>query len=448
VTPFARIAGAVIFSGFAVLAGCAAPLASRPPEGSDTMNRIAESYVKLVLAVGQHDPDYVDAYYGPPQWRAEVEASKKPLAAIRTEAEGLLAQLAAQPPDAAGQDTGMLRLRHRYLTRQLQSLVARADQLAGRKMTFDEESKALYDAVAPTYSASHFQEIVDQLGALLPAKDPDDGSLADRLERFRRGFAIPPERLSSVFDAAVAECRRRTREHIQLPADESFAIEYVRDKPWSGYNWYKGGHHSVIQVNTDLPIFIDRAIDLACHEGYPGHHVYNTLLEERLVRGRGWPEFSVYALFSPQSLIAEGTANFGILVAFPGAERVAFEKAKLFPLAGLDPAGAERYYQVQELIQKLSYAGNEAARRILDGSFDQEQALDWMERFALYDRQRAEQRLKFIARYRSYVINYNLGQDLVNAYVDRHGGTADHPEERWRVFAGLISSPRLPSDLE
>ena len=89
----------------------------------------------------------------------------------------------------------------------------------------------------------------------------------------------------------------------------------------------------MIQVNTDLPITIDRAIDLACHEGYPGHHVYNASLEKALVRDRGWPEFSVYALFSPQSLVAEGSANHGVAVAFPGAERVAFERATLFPLA-------------------------------------------------------------------------------------------------------------------
>ena len=37
------------------------------------MNRIAEPYVKLVLAVGQHDADYVDAFYGPPEWRTEAE---------------------------------------------------------------------------------------------------------------------------------------------------------------------------------------------------------------------------------------------------------------------------------------------------------------------------------------------------------------------------------------
>ena len=127
-----------------------------------------------------------------------------------------------------------------------------------------------------------------------------------------------PTGSTRVFQAAIDACRARTREHLALPADERFTVEYVTGKSWSGYNWYQGGATSLIQVNTDLPIYIDRAIDLAAHEGYPGHHVYNALLEEHLVRGRGWIEFSVYALFSPQSLIAEGTANFGIDVAFPG----------------------------------------------------------------------------------------------------------------------------------
>ena len=218
-------------------------------------------------------------------------------------------------------------------------------------------------------------------------------------------------------------------------------------KSWSGYNWYKGSFHSLIQVNTDLPIFIDRAVDLACHEGYPGHHVYNTLLEKHLVRDRGWIEFTVYPLFSPQSLIAEGTANFGIEVAFPSEERTAFEREKLYPLAGLDPGKAARYAEVQKLLQGLSYAGNEAARQYLDGEISRQDAEAWLVRYALMSPERAAQRVRFIDQYRSYVINYNLGQDLVRQYIEKRGGTADHPEQRWREFARLISSPRLPSGL-
>jgi hypothetical protein len=429
-----------------VLAGCAAAQTS-PSRSEDpaAMNRIAESYVKLVLGVGQHDPDYVDAYYGPPEWRTQVEAQgKRPLAEIRSEAAALLSDLKAQRPPASGPDAELLRLRHEYLARQLQSLTARIDLLEGKKMTFDEESKALYDAVAPHNDPPHFQAIIDQLDAALPG----DGPVVDQLERFRQDFVIPRDRLDKVFQAAVAECRARTVPHVELPAGESFVVEYVTDKPWSGYNWYKGNYHSVIQVNTDLPIFIDRAVDLACHEGYPGHHVYNVLLEKHLMRDRGWPELSVYPLFSPQSLIAEGTANFGIEVAFPGPERVAWERETLFPLAGLDPAQAERYYTVQTLAQQLTYAGNEAARRYLDGEISREEAVEWMVKYNLYARDRAEQRTRFAERYRSYVINYNWGLDLVKRYVERKGGTPDKPEKRWEIFEELLSSPRLPSGLQ
>ncbi len=423
-----------------LLAGCAIRQAA-PAHEEDPMKRIAESYVKLVLAVGQHDADYVDAYYGPPEWRTEAEAAKRPLPEIRADAERLLADLAANPSPAGAEET--VRQRHQYLQRQLQSMVARIDLLSGRKMTFDEESKALYDAVAPTYDAAHFQAILAQLDREVPGEGP----LAARVEAFRQKFVIPRDRLDPVFKAAIDECRRRTLRHVALPPEESFEVGYVTGKSWSGYNWYKGGFHSLIQVNTDLPIFIDRAIDLACHEGYPGHHVYNTLLEKHLVRDRGWVEFTVYPLFSPQSLIAEGTANFGIDVAFPGAERTAFERERLYPLAGIDPATAARYAEVQKLLQGLSYAGNEAARGYLDGKISRQDAEAWLVRYALMAPDRAAQRIRFIDQYRSYVINYNLGQDLVRRYIEAHGGTADQPEARWREFTKLISSPRLPSGL-
>ena len=188
-------------------------------------------------------------------------------------------------------------------------------------------------------------------------------------------------------------------------------------------------------------------MDLAAHEGYPGHHLYNVLLEQRLVKQRGWVEFAVYPLFSPQSLVAEGSANYGIDVAFPAGERLRYEKEVLFPLAGLDPGKAEAYERVRALVERLGYAGNEAARRYLDGKIDARAAAEWLTRYALMSQPRAEQRVRFFDTYRSYVINYNLGRDLVRRYVEGRGGTADRPERRWEVFEELLSSPRLPSDL-
>ena len=417
----------------------AAALRATPQAPMLPMNTIAERYVKLVLAVGQHDPDYVDAFYGPAEWKADAARQTTALSQLRADAEAIAAAI-PELSDADRRDE-LVVLRREYLRRQLQSLQARVRMLEGATFTFDEESKALYDAVAPVHPESYFQDALDEIDRRLPGQ----GSLIERYDAFRQRFAIPPAKLATVFDRAIAECRRRTLQHVALPPGESFSVEYVTNKPWSGYNWYQGGNRSLIQVNTDLPIYIDRAVDLACHEGYPGHHVYNVQLEQHLVRERGWVEFTVYPLFSPQSLIAEGTANYGIEVAFPGNERMAFERDVLYPLAGLDPLQAAAYAGIAALVDRLAYAGNEAARRYLNKEIDRAAATAWLARYAMMSPLRAEQRTRFFDTYRSYVINYNLGKDLVKQFVEsRSGSSAD---ARWNEFARLLASPRLPSGL-
>ncbi len=468
-----------VFGGFA-------PLVISAPAKDDDMNAIAERYARLVLALGQHDPDYVDAFYGPAEWKTQAEKEKKSLDAIATGAGGLFAKLmlditrarTSGSPSANGPNTKkvmvdrttaplvdnsktekaggdatdccppgtpdsvLIKLRREYLRKQVSALSERVRMLKGDKLNFDQESRALYDAVAPTYPDSHFDEIISQIDKKIPGKGP----LWQRYEEWRKPFVIPKEKLDAVFQAAIKECRARTLAHIQLPPNESFTVEYVTNKPWGGYNWYKGNFHSVIQVNTDLPIYIDRAVDLAAHEGYPGHHVYNSLLEKNLVRDRGWMEFSVYALFSPQSLIAEGTANFGRDVAFPTKpERMKFEKEVLFPAAGIDASRADEYYAVQDLMKGLDYAVNEAARRLINHEIDEKAATEWLEKYAVMEPPRAEKRVKFIQRYRSYVINYNFGEDMVRKYIEKRAG--NDAEKKWNEFGKLLASPRLPSGL-
>jgi hypothetical protein len=431
---------------FFVLAAAVVTGGGQISRAPDPWAGIAERYVKLVLAVGQHDADYVDAFYGPADWRKQAEAAKATLPAIDEQAATLLSVLkaAATPPTKGREEAELWTLRRQYLDRQLSSLRARVAMLQGKKLTFDEESQALYDAVAPVKTEAEFQAVLTELESKLPG----EGTIIERYDRFKQGFVIPKANVDRVFQEAIRACRQRSLGPVQLPMEERFTLEYVTGKSWSGYNWYQGNYRSLIQINTDLPIYIDRALDLACHEGYPGHHVYNALLEKVLVRDRRWIEFTVYPLFSPQSLIAEGTANYGIEVAFPTADRVQFEADILFPLARLDAARAGEYYAVLELVDRLSYAGNEAARRYLNGTIDRAAAVAWLEKYALYTQPRAEQRVKFIEQYRSYVINYNLGKDLVRAYVERRMGRDKTPARRWREFVALLSSPRLPSGLK
>ena len=123
------------------------------------MNTAADRYVRLVLSLGEHDSDYVDAYYGPPAVREQVKAEKPTLDQIYAEAVDLRNHLASLPEPA----TEIEKLRLESLRRQTASLIARAEMLRGRKFTFDEESNALYDAVAPTHSEAYFQNVTAQL---------------------------------------------------------------------------------------------------------------------------------------------------------------------------------------------------------------------------------------------------------------------------------------------
>jgi hypothetical protein len=417
-------------------------VACRPtaPAGPDphALDAVARRYLVLGLNLGRSDPNYVDAYYGPDSMKAAANAESLSVTQVRASAESLIAVLGDSVPAYA--DT-LVRMRHRYLRVQLGAMAARARMLAGEKLSFDQEAQALYDATPPHYSDAHFDSLLARLDSLLPGKGP----LAQRYQKFRDRLDIPATKVDTVFKTAIAACRARTLAHIALPPGERFDLEYVKGTPWNAYNWYKGEYHSLIQVNLDFPVALDRAIDLACHEGYPGHHVYNALLEQALVRQRGWVEISMYPLFSPQSFIAEGSANFGIDMAFPLAQRTAFERDSLFPLAGLDTSLAERNAAVRQVVERLNYARNEVARRYLDGELDAAGASAAMARYWLSSPAASAKTVRFIDTYRSYVINYNLGKDMVADWVARTGGESE--AGRWRAFQALLSAPHLPRDL-
>ncbi|MDH5501661.1 MAG: hypothetical protein OEY72_11245 [Gammaproteobacteria bacterium] len=423
-----KMTGIVGFLALSLVAACTSDIETPEPD----MNQLARDYLFLELSMGLHDESHVDAYFGPEDIRSKAEETQLSLQDIDLRAAELARSLANAKDDPD---------RIEGLLQRLQALRTRIRLNQGEKLPFDEESMLLFGASAPDHDAQHFESILAEIDALLPG----DNSLPERVEAFRSNFEIPPDRLAAVFDASIAECRNRTLQHIRLPENETFTLEYVNDKPWSGYNWYQGDSTSLIQINTDLPTYISRAVDLGCHEGYPGHHTFNALLEKNLVVGKGWLEYSLYPLFSGESLIAEGSGNYGIDLAFPGDERVDFEKSVLFPLAGLDPAQADRYYELLALLDRLNYAGNEAARDYLNGTISEEQAVQWLIDYALSSPERAKQRIRFFDTYRSYVINYNLGKDMVRDYVERD--TTDRAG-RWHRFEKMLSSPMLPADLK
>jgi hypothetical protein len=406
---------------------------------SEKLNTLAEQYVRLGLAIGQYDADFVDAYYGPDSLKPKgAPAATFPKDSLLSAVTSLTNALRAL--ESTGNDT--LAKRAAWMQAQLKAFERRIKIFSGETGTFDEESKDLFGVSAPVYDEQRYKQIVARLDSLLPGK----GGINDRFQKLANHFIIPKDKLDTVFKTSIAECRKRTLKHYALPANESFTLEYVTNRPWSGYNWYKGNYKSVIQINTDMHIFIDRAIDVGSHESYPGHHVYNILLEKNLYRDKGWVEISMYPLFSPQSLIAEGTANYGIAVAFPGDEKVAFVKNILLPLAGLDTTGITAYFKALELKSDLNYARNEVGRGLLNNTMTEQQAVQWLKEYCLMNDETAKKSIDFIRKNRSYVINYNYGKDLAGQYIAAKGGDTS-VEKKWEVFGELLSNEVMTSYL-
>jgi hypothetical protein len=411
------------------LAACA------PSAPDDTLNAAARDYVQLSLTIGEKEEGYIDAYYGPPEIKAAAvaEAPKLSLPELAARTDALAARVAALGQTAEGLDAR----RARFLAAQLTAARTRLRMISGEKLSFEQEALGLF-GVRPTLKPlASFDPVLARIETLVPG----DGPLADRVDAFQNRFTIPADRL---FDAAIGECKRRTLEHIKLPPGEKFDLAFVTGKSWSGYNYYLGNSRSRIEINTDLPIRLSRAVDLGCHEDYPGHHVLNVLLEQNLVRGKGWVEFSVYPLYSPQSLLAEGSANYGIDLAFPGTERLVYEMKTLYPLAGISAAEAARYLELQEAMEALAPARFTIARELLEGRIDEAEAVRLSQRYQLVSLARARQSVDFTKQYRSYVINYGLGQDMVKADVESAGPS---PAARWKRMEALLSEPTLPSDL-
>lgn len=395
----------------------------------------AERYVRLALQLGEYDPDYVDAYLGPEEWAQSAKKNLKSKAELSREIEALLADLREMSPD----DPDSIN-RHKALLKNVQAMDTRMRMVNGETFSFAEEARLIYDVELPAFDFSEFDRAREEIDRLLPG----EGDVSDRIAAFRDSLVIREDARDKVLNTAINECRRRSARYISLPASERFRLEYVNDRSWGGYNWYQGDNESLMQFNLDFPTKVSSAIGLGCHEGYPGHHVWNVLVENRLLNEKGWIEFAIFPLFSPGALIGEGSANYGVDLAFPGSEKTDYEREVLFPMAGVDPDKIATLDALNELTTRLSFAQMATAQLYLDGEISRDEAIEMRRKYGLSSRARAEQSVRFIEQYRSYVLNYSLGEDIVKAYIEKQG---DDPASRWKAFERMLTELHFASDM-
>jgi hypothetical protein len=414
--------------------------------GEDCDDVLATEFTRIALAFAQHKPDEVDAYFGPTSWRPGPNAARVPVDTLSQRAHHLVTQLDATLAGAAAGS----RARAQRLRGEANALatIIDATRVAAHPTprSFDDEARETYDLIldpqgaasADTASTSAQRSSIDAaLAALdraLPRATSAQESLASRFEAYRRRFIVPADRRRDVFDAAMRACRARTREHWTLPANERLDVSWDIAAP-AAWHRYAGHGRSMLTITPAALTFIDNAIDLACHEGYPGHHAQFLLADDR---DDGVPiEGTVALLRSPLAMLREAAANYAVDLAFPPAERRQFERDTLFPLAGLDPASAADEAEIRRLVSLLEPEIAPILRDYRDGRLTATEASERLERRALVTSPQAL--LRFVDDLGPYVLGYTIARDRVVSYVagEMRAGRGD----AWTVLATVLKSP-------
>ena len=399
------------------VSGCA-----RAPRSS--LDDEARQYVRLAVALGERDPDSLDFYAGPADLVADLRRNPPPLVEIRRDAAALTVRLSREPrADSADA------VRARALVVDLEALAARVDLLTGTRLPYDQESRAFFGLAPGPLDERGLSDLRSQVSTIIGGS----GRLVDRYGAFAARFTIPGDRLPAVMGAAVDECRRRTVAHLTLPPNEQVRLEFVHNKPWSAYSRFLGGAHSVLQVNADFRFTIDQTLQLACHEGYPGHHTRNVLRESAVTTTVHGPERWVQLTFSPSSLVSEASAMEAANVAFSSADRVRVERDRLFPIASLSATDVERHVAVERLVGDLQVVQADVARRYLDGELEFVRAVTVLEDQALVPH--AEAAIKYMNEYRTYVTTYTAGRIAFAARLAACAASHRGEDVRWRCFA-------------
>lgn len=281
---------------------------------SDFYRSVALDYIEICFELEKHFPGLVDAYFGPEAIRLRIEEGEKvPPVTVSARIDSLESQLAADIIDEDRTD---------FLLMQFTALKTIARMINGETFGFLEETAFLYDIQPVKVPESRYKEALDMIDKALPGTGP----LAARLEGFRKQLTILQDKVFELFSKAAEIARNKVQSILPMPGSETFDPELVNDKPWSGYNWFKGKSHSLIQLNVDLPRRVDQLIPLMTHEGYPGHHTELTMREKLLYQDKGYLEYSIYPLYSPMSAISEGYSDLGAEILFSDKETVDFIK--------------------------------------------------------------------------------------------------------------------------
>jgi hypothetical protein len=400
-----------------LLPGCRG--VSQPPP--ITTAAAGEGYVRLALSLARHQPSLVDMWLGPAAWG---DGTREPVATIQARLVELRSAMGRMAPAADDAE----RARRRYLAGQVQALGVATGRLTGASASFDDEAaEALRTRPAPRDAAA-----LDRTRQELSERLPGRGSLAERHAAFRRRHAVPAARVEAVFSAALAWCREATAALLPLPEGEHIALIASDERGWAAFSRPHDPRTSDVWVSRHGGSDVAHLLQLAAHEGTPGHHAQHVLATAQLVEARGWSERALSPAFGPHRLLAEGAAEAGAELLLPDEVRRRICAERLLPAAGQPSSTAAQVVTIERLVAALDLEVVHIAADYLDSPLGAEAASTRLRDEALV--LDPDGMLAFIERQRSRVLAYPVGRRLVAAALETTPAA-----ERWKRFAAITT---------
>ncbi|HZT17163.1 MAG TPA: hypothetical protein VFA19_14590 [Gaiellaceae bacterium] len=354
----------------------------------------AERYLLLGLRLGRHVDGIVDSYYGPAELKEQADREEPvPPEVLAAEGDALLAEL----------DDGWLR----DLVR---GAATYAHVLAGEPIPYADEVEACFGVRPRRIDPEVYAETHARLEELLPGEGP----LGERRQAWREQNRVPEDKLLPVLRDVLADLRARTQDLFGLPDGEEIELDAVDDEPWWAFNYYQGGLRSRVVVNVDVPTTFDDVLELAAHEGYPGHHTERSTKEVELVRRRGALEETLNLVPTPQSLVAEGIAETAVEVLGDDA-REAF--VEILRVHGIE-YDVEHALAVREALRPIRGVGLDAALLLHEDGASVDEVVDFVVRNGATTEERARHNVRFALdpTWRAYAVCYSAGGELARAY--------------------------------
>jgi hypothetical protein len=392
--------------------------------------RLDEEFVRLALALNEHLPGYVDAYFGPNEWSQEAQkAGKLPLPELTHRAD----QLATDGSQAKEWDAQ----RKDFLTHQISAMQMSLRLLAGERVSLVEEAQALYDIQPAWKDEGYFIEYQKWLDDNLPK----GSSLKERLENWQNSIEIPIHTVRELLPYITSTLRELTHRKFKLPEEESFVVEFVSDQPWMAYNRYLGEYKSRIEINIDLPMRVNGLAITIAHEGYPGHHTELCMKEIRLIRQMDYQEHLVTLINSPSSVIAEGIATSALETVLTDQELEDWYREEILPRADMTHVDAKQIMEITRAERRMRDLWGNAAFMLHDQKKSPDEIISYLQKYEMSTEKEANRAIQFMSGPldRSYIFTYTAGYDLLEELFS----IAD----RDKYFARLLEEPVTPSQI-